>query len=145
MANDLNQCNFIGRLGQDPECRYTPDGNAVANIRIAVGWKSRNAEVTEWVRVVFFGRIAEIAAEYLKKGSKIFITGRMRTREWEKDGEKRYTTEIVASEMQMLDGKPEGQGSGQGRSSHGAGKQQTSYQKPPQPEPDLDFSDDIPF
>lgn len=144
MANDLNQCNFIGRLGQDPECRYTPDGNAVANIRIAVGWKSRNAEGTEWVRVVFFGRIAEIAAEYLKKGSKIFITGRMRTREWEKDGEKRYTTEIVASEMQMLDGKPEGQG-GSKAGNQGRGVPQDSRQPQPQPEPNLDFDDDIPF
>jgi len=112
MANDLNRCEFIGRLGADPEVRYTPNGSAVTNIRIAVGeqWKDKQTgekqERTEWARIVFFGRLAEVAGEYLKKGSQVYVAGRMKTRKWQdSNGVDRYTTEIVASEMQMLDSR----------------------------------------
>ncbi|MNU91085.1 Single-stranded DNA-binding protein [compost metagenome] len=105
MSNDLNQCQFIGRLGKDPEVRYAPDGAAVANFSLACGWKTSNKEGTEWVRVTAFGKLAEICGEYLKKGKQVFIQGRMQTREYEKDGSKRYVTEIIADQMQMLGSK----------------------------------------
>ncbi len=113
MARGINKVILIGNVGQDPEVRYMPSGGAVTNLTLATSesWKDKQTgqqqERTEWHRVVFFNRLAEIAGEYLKKGSKVYIEGSLRTREWEKDGVKRYTTEIVASEMQMLDGKPE--------------------------------------
>lgn len=116
MANDLNLCLFIGRLGADPETRFAPNGTAVTNIRIAVGkkWKDKNGqtqEATEWVPVVMFSRLAEVAGEYLKKGSRVRINGEFKTRKWEdQQGNTRYTTEIVASEMQMLDGRSESSG-----------------------------------
>lgn len=116
MANDLNLCLFIGRLGADPETRFAPNGTAVTNIRIAVGkkWKDKNGqtqESTEWVPVVMFSRLAEVAGEYLKKGSRVRINGEFRTRKWEdQQGNARFTTEIVASEMQMLDGRGDGAG-----------------------------------
>ena len=119
MANDLNLCLFIGRLGADPETRFAPNGTAVTNIRIAVGkkWKDKNGqtqEATEWVPVVMFSRLAEVAGEYLKKGSRVRINGEFKTRKWEdQQGNTRYTTEIVANEMQMLDGRSEGQTAGQ--------------------------------
>lgn len=106
MANDLNQCNFIGRLGGDPEIRYMTDSTAVANMTIACGWKSKDKEGAEWVRLVVYNKLAEICGEYLRKGSKIFVSGRMRTRKWQdQQGVERYTTEIIVSELQMLDGK----------------------------------------
>lgn len=114
MANDLNQCNFIGRLGRDLELRTFPSGDQVANGTLAVGskWKDRSSgearESTEWVRLTFLGKSAEIAAQYLRKGSQIFVTGEMRTREWEQDGVKRYSTEIRVSNFQMLGGKQDG-------------------------------------
>lgn len=109
MANDLNQCNFIGRLGQDPESRFTQDSTQVVNISLAVGWKSKEKEGTEWVRCVAFGKLAEIMAQYLRKGSKVFISGSYRTRKWQnQQGQDQYSTEIVISDMQMLDGKPQG-------------------------------------
>ena len=99
MANGLNQCNFIGNLGQDPEVRYTPSGKAVANLSLAVTF----GETTEWVRVTAWEKLAEIIGTYLKKGSKIYIGGRMQTRSWDdKGGVKRYTTEIIANQMLML-------------------------------------------
>lgn len=105
MANDLNQCNFIGNLGDDPTVRYMPEGGAVANFNIACGWKTKEKSGTEWIRIVVYGRLAEICGEYLRKGSKIFVSGRFKTRKWtDKDNIERYTTEIVANEMQMLDG-----------------------------------------
>lgn len=113
MARGINKVILIGNVGQDPEVRYMPSGGAVTNLTLATSesWKDKQTgqqqERTDWHRVVFFNRLAEIAGEYLKKGSKVYIEGSLRTREWEKDGVKRYTTEIVASEMQMLDGKPE--------------------------------------
>jgi single-strand DNA-binding protein len=119
MSNDLNQCQFIGRLGNDPETKFLPTGGAVTNISIACGekWKDKQTgqpqEWTEWVRVVAFGKLAEIMGEYLRKGSQVYISGSMRTRSWDKDGQKHYSTEIVADKMQMLGGKSDGQPSQQ--------------------------------
>lgn len=117
MARGVNKAILIGNVGGDPEVRYMPNGNAVANITLATSdsWKDKNTghqqDRTEWHRVVFFGRLAEVVGEYVRKGSKLYIEGRIQTREWEKDGVKRYTTEIVVDiggQMQMLDGKQEG-------------------------------------
>jgi len=106
MANDLNRCEFIGRLGKDPEVRYTADSNAICNFSIAVGYKTATKETTEWVRITAFGKLAGICADYLKKGSQVFIAGRMTTRKWQnKDGVDQYTTEVVADQMQMLGGR----------------------------------------
>lgn len=108
-SRGVNKVILIGNLGADPVVRYTPTGGAVANLSIATSevWKDKNTgqpqERTEWHRVVLFQRLGEIAGEYLKKGSKVYIEGRLQTRQWEKDGVKQYTTEIVADEMQMLD------------------------------------------
>ncbi|OGI41086.1 MAG: single-stranded DNA-binding protein [Candidatus Muproteobacteria bacterium RBG_16_62_13] len=109
MARGVNKVILVGNLGKDPEVRYSPSGGAVANITIATSesWKDKTSgekqEKTEWHRVVFFGRLAEIAGEYLKKGAQIYIEGRLQTRKWQdKEGKDRYTTEIVANEMQML-------------------------------------------
>jgi single-strand DNA-binding protein len=111
MANDLNQCNFIGRLGTDPETRYTSSGDAVCNFRIAVGWKTKEKEGAEWVPVTTFGKLAEICGQYLKKGAQVFVSGRFATRKWQdKDGIDRYTTEIRADQMQMLGSKDGGDG-----------------------------------
>ena len=143
MSNDLNRCEFIGRLGQDPEIRYMPNGDAVANISIACGesWKDKNTgekqERTEWVRVSAFKKLAEIIGEYLHKGSQVYISGKMRTRKWQdKDGNDRYTTEIIADQMQMLDSRS------------GAQNDNQSPQEPANavPEPQGGFDDsDIPF
>jgi single-strand DNA-binding protein len=108
-SRGVNKVILIGNLGADPVVRYMPNGGAVANLSIATSevWKDKNTgqqqEKTEWHRVVMFQRLGEIAGEYLKKGSKVYIEGRLQTRQWEKDGVKQYTTEIVADEMQMLD------------------------------------------
>ena len=103
MATDLNRCEFIGRLGKDPEVRYTADSNAICNFSIAVSYKSKDKETTEWVRITAFGKLAGICADYLKKGSQVFVAGRMTTRKWQnKDGVDQYTTEVVADQMQML-------------------------------------------
>lgn len=105
MSNDLNNCSFIGRLGRDPEIKYMPSGDAVANVSLAVGWKTKEKEGTEWIPVVFFGKTAEIVGKYLTKGSQLYVSGRFRTRKWtDKDGNDRYTSEIVADRMQMLGG-----------------------------------------
>ena len=107
----INKVIIIGNLGQDPEARHMPSGGAVTNISVATSetWKDKNTgqqqDRTEWHRVVFFNRLAEISGEYLKKGSKVYIEGSLRTRSWEKDGVTHYTTEIVANNMQMLDSK----------------------------------------
>ena len=115
MARGINKVIIVGNLGNDPEVRYMPSGSAVTNISIATSdyWKDKESgeqhERTEWHRVVFFNRLAEIAGEYLKKGSKVYVEGSLRTRKWQdKSGTDRYTTEIVASEMQMLDSKGTG-------------------------------------
>jgi single-strand DNA-binding protein len=112
MARGINKVILIGHLGADPETRYMPSGGAVTNIRLATSesWKDKQSgaqqERTEWHRVAMFGRLAEIAAEYLRKGSQVYIEGRLRTRKWQDNqGNERYTTEIVANEMQMLGGR----------------------------------------
>ena len=109
MAREVNKVILVGNLGADPEIRYMPNGGAVANVTVATteSWKDKqsgeNQEKTEWHRVVFFARLAEIVGEYLKKGSQIYVEGRLQTRKWQdKSGQDRYTTEIVANEMQML-------------------------------------------
>lgn len=112
MARGINRVILIGNCGNDPETKYMPSGGAVTNITLATSesWKDKTTgaqqDRTEWHRVVFFNKLAEIAGEYLRKGSKVFIEGSLRTRKWQgQDGQDRYTTEIVASDMQMLDGK----------------------------------------
>jgi len=108
MSNDLNRCEFIGRLGKDVELRYAASGDAIANFSIAVGWKTKDKEGAEWVRVTAFGKLAGICGEYLRKGSQVYIAGRMTTRKWQnKDGVDQYTTEVVADQMQMLGGRSE--------------------------------------
>ena len=128
-SRGVNKVILVGNVGNDPEVRYMPNGNAVANVSVATSdsWKDRNTgdqqERTEWHRVVFFNRLAEIAGEYVRKGSKLYIEGSLRTRKWQgQDGQDRYTTEIVGSEMQMLDsrGMSDGQ-TGQGGQSYQAG------------------------
>ena len=109
--NDLNLCQFIGRLGKDPEQRYLPNGDAVVNFSLAVGWKGKEKEGCEWVNVVAFKKLAEIIAKYCAKGHQVYISGKMRTRKWQdRDGADRYTTEIVADQIQMLGAKGDGGG-----------------------------------
>jgi single-strand DNA-binding protein len=151
MARGVNKVILIGNLGRDPEIRYTPNGGAVANVTIATSenWKDKNTgepqERTEWHRVVFFGRLAEIVGEYLKKGSKIFVEGRLQTRKWQdQQGQDRYTTEIVANEMQMLDSRGGGSANfNQDYSS--AGAQNNAQPAPAMAQGGGDFDDDIPF
>ena len=133
MSRDLNLCQFIGRLGRDPETRHMPSGDAVTNISIACGWKTKEKEGTEWVPIVFFGKLAEIAAKYLVKGSQVYVSGRYRTQSWEKDGQKHYRTEVVADQLQMLGGKSSG-----GSSSGDNDEQREAAQA-------NDPNDDIPF
>lgn len=146
----INKVILVGNVGQDPETRYMPNGNAVTNITLATSetWKDKNTgeqqERTEWHRVTFYQRLAEIVAEYVKKGSKLYVEGRLQTRSWEQDGIKRYATDIIANEMQMLDSRGSG-GSGGGGSYQPA--QQSGASEPAEPAPaDMgDFDDDIPF
>ena len=105
MANDLNHCTFIGRLGNDPEIRYTAGGDAVASISIACGWKGKDKEGVEWIPISAFGKLAEIMGQFLHKGSQVYISGRFKTDKYEKDGQTRYSTKIVADRMQMLGAK----------------------------------------
>jgi len=149
-SRGVNKVILIGNLGQDPEVRYMPNGGAVCNITVATSetWKDKNTgenqEKTEWHRVVMFRRLAEIAGEYLKKGSKVFIEGRLQTRKWQdQQGQDRYTTEIVADNMQMLDSR-----GGSADFGGGAGaRQQSAPQSQPQSAAPADsgFEDDIPF
>ena len=162
MARGVNKVILIGNVGGDPEVRYLPNGNAVANVTLATSdsWKDKQTgqmqERTEWHRVVFFGRIAEVVGEYARKGSKLYIEGRLQTREWEKVGVKRYTTEVVVDmggQMQLLDSRQGGggeQGMGQSRPQRPAPQSQPAaqpqQQAPQQSAPDYDsFDDDIPF
>ena len=151
MARGINKVILVGNLGNDPETRYMPDGGAVTNITVATsqGWKDKDSgeqrERTEWHRVVFFRRLAEIAGEYLKKGSKVYVEGQLRTRQWEEDGQKHYTTEIVASEMQMLDSRGGGGGGGGGMPSNSGGGSSSNSSQDYDPPPSDDFDDDIPF
>ncbi|MCG8668435.1 MAG: single-stranded DNA-binding protein [Pseudomonadales bacterium] len=167
----INKVIILGNLGNDPETRYMPNGNAVTNISIATSetWKDKqsgqNQERTEWHKVVFFNRLAEIAGEYLRKGSKVYIEGSLRTRKWQdQSGNDRYTTEIVASDMQMLDSRgeqggapagggfdgydqlPESQGAPAGGAQQGGGFNQQPQSNKPSPSPAAaEFEDDIPF
>jgi len=166
----INKVILIGNLGRDPEVRYTPSGAAVCNVTVATSrsWKDKTSgdkvEETEWHRVVFYDRLAEIAGEYLKKGRSIYVEGRLKTRKWQdKDGVEKYTTEIVAEEMKMLGGR-EGMGGGadEGGGSRGYGGDageraaRPSAQRPPADKPAAapaaksstgfdDMDDDIPF
>ena len=157
MARGINKVIIVGNVGGDPETRYMPSGSAVTNLTVATNesWKDKQTgeqkERTEWHRVAMFNRLAEIAAEYLRKGSQVYIEGKLRTRKWQdKSGQDRYTTEIIADEMQMLGGRGGSGGSGNfgGDAPSGGGQQGGGQQgggnAPPQPGPD-DFDDDIPF
>jgi len=163
----LNKVTLIGNLGADPEVRYMPSGGAVTTIRLATTfrWKDRQSgerrDSTEWHRVVFFNRLAEIAGEYLKKGSQVYIEGRLQTRKWQgQDGQDRYSTEIIAEEMHMLGSRSGGTSSfagDQGQPAYNASSAKPSYQPqpsapqngpgsmPPSPPDYDDFDDDIPF
>ena len=154
MAKSINKVILIGNLGNDPEMRFTNSGKAVANLSLATSdsWTDKNTgekkERTEWHRVVAFDKLAEIMGEYLKKGSKVYIEGRLQTKEWEKDGVKRYTTEILANDMAMLDSKGDNQGGGTGnytqKQKQSAPNTQQQNQSAPPPQGG-DFEDDIPF
>lgn len=149
-SRGVNKVILIGNLGADPETRFMPSGGAVTNVRLATSetWKDKQSgeaqERTEWHRVVFFNRLGEIAGEYLKKGSKIYLEGSLRTRKWQgQDGRDNYTTEIVASEMQMLDAR--GGSAGQPPSSGQHADAPSSPASAPPAGPDEGFEDDIPF
>jgi single-strand DNA-binding protein len=151
MARGVNKVILVGNLGKDPEVRYMPNGNAVANITLATteSWKDKQSgeqqEKTEWHRIVMFRRLGEIAGEYLKKGSQVYIEGKLQTRKWQDNsGNDRYTTEIVASDMQMLGGR--GGGGSAGFSGDSAPAQTAPAQSAPAPAAaGGDFDDDIPF
>ncbi len=166
MARGVNKVILVGTLGADPETRYTANGNAICSIRIATNesWTDKatgqKQERTEWHRVKFFGRLAEIAGEYLKKGRQVYVEGSLRTDKYtDKDGIERYTTDIIANEMQMLGGPGDrsGGGSGGGGDEYGAAPRMTGSRggasprgAQPAPAPaggrkDDDFDDDIPF
>ncbi len=159
-SRGINKVILIGNLGQDPEVRYMPSGGAVTNITLATSetWKDKQTgepkERTEWHRVVFMGKLAEVAGEYLKKGSQVYVEGKLQTRKWQdQSGQERYTTEVLvdgfSGVMQMLGGKQSG-GQGQGSSQAPASRQQqsrpaqASSAPPVYNEPPMDF-DDIPF
>jgi single-strand DNA-binding protein len=148
MARGINKVIIVGNLGNDPETRYMPSGSAVTNITVATNesWKDKatgeQKDRTEWHKVAMFNRLAEIAAEYLRKGSQVYIEGKLRTRKWQdKSGQDRWTTEIVADEMQMLGGRG---GAGGGSAPMGSSQDSGPASAPPQSGPD-DFDDDIPF
>jgi len=168
----LNKVTLIGNLGADPEVRYLPTGGAVTTIRLAttMRWKDKQSgerkDATEWHRVVFFNRLAEVAGEYLKKGSQVYVEGRLRTDKYtDKNGVERYTTDVFADDMQMLGGKPGGGGEGGGsrpmgggaprssgggygggsNESRGGGGSSSSNQMPPSRNDDPFPEDDIPF
>ncbi len=171
MARGINKVILIGHLGQDPEVRALPSGSSIANLRIATteSWKDKQSgefkEQTEWHTVVLFGRTAEVAAEYLKKGSQVYIEGRLRTRKWQdKTGNDRYSTEIVGNDMQMLGGRGQGGGAAGaegGRQAYaardtarstggaaiaaGAGSGGGEFSDAPATSTEHDFDDDIPF
>jgi single-strand DNA-binding protein len=156
MARGVNKVILVGNLGRDPETRYMPNGKAVTNFSIATSesWKDKQTgeqrEQTEWHNIVMYDRLAEIAAEYLKKGSQVYIEGKLRTRKWQdKEGRDRYTTEINANEMQMLGGRPGGSGGG-GGGDYSRGEASSSRPAPASaggraPADDSPFDDDIPF
>ncbi|MEM6639577.1 MAG: single-stranded DNA-binding protein [Pseudomonadota bacterium] len=147
MARGINKVILVGNLGADPETRHMPSGGSVTNVSLATSesWKDKNTgerkERTEWHRVAFFNRLAEIAGEYLRKGSQVYVEGKIRTRKWQdQQGNDRYTTEIIADEMQMLGGRGGGMDGG-GRSGDFGGSAPSSGGAAPA----QDFDDDIPF
>jgi single-strand DNA-binding protein len=152
MARGINKVIIVGNLGGDPETRYMPSGSAVTNLTVATNesWKDKatgeTKDRTEWHKVAMFNRLAEIAAEYLRKGSQVYIEGKLRTRKWQdKNGQDRWTTEIVADEMQMLGGGRGGSGgAGGGSAPMDSSSDYGQSNAAPQPGPD-DFDDDIPF
>jgi single-strand DNA-binding protein len=158
MARGINKVILVGNLGADPDTRYMPSGKAVTNIRIATSesWKDKTTgdqqERTEWHGIVLFDKLGEIAAEYLRKGSQVYIEGSLRTRKWQdKEGKDRYTTEIVARDMQMLGGRGgaggggAGMGAGGGESSRPARSAAPEERAPPPADDGGGFDDDIPF
>ena len=168
MAKGVNKAIIVGRLGQDPSIRYMPNGNAVANFTVATSeqWNDQQGqkqEKTEWHRITIYGKLAEIAGKYLHKGSNVYLEGRLQTREWtDQQQVKRYTTEIIANEMQMLDGAPQQQGQQQSQPVQQQRQQpaqqqpqqgyQYNHQQAQQPqnaggfnEPPMDWEDQIPF
>ncbi len=162
MARGINKVILVGNLGADPETRYMPSGGAVTNIRVATSdsWRDKQSgeqrERTEWHRIVFFNRLAEVAAEYLRKGSQVYVEGRIQTRKWQgQDGQDRYTTEVVANEMQMLGGRGGG-GGNQHDGDPGWSQEPPGFDEPSNPAPARaaaggssapkdEFDDDIPF
>jgi len=145
-SRGVNKVILIGNAGKDPEVRYMPNGNAVANLTLATSdsWKDKNTgeiqERTEWHRVVFFRRLGEVVGEYVKKGSKIYVEGRLQTRKWQgQDGQDRYTTEIIADQMQMLDSRGSSGGDRQ------SGRPSESAPASSAPSDEGGFDDDIPF
>ncbi len=160
MARGINKVILVGNLGQDPETRYMPSGGAVTNFTVATNesWKDKQTgeqkDRTEWHKVAMFNRLAEIAAEYLRKGSQVYIEGKLRTRKWQdRDGKDRYTTEIIADEMQMLGGRGgggggsygSGGGSGSSSDSSSGGASNAPSGGGQSAPPADDFDDDIPF
>ena len=155
----VNKVILVGNLGADPETRYMPNGDAVANIRMATteSWKDKatgeKKELTEWHRVVFYRKLAEIVGQYLKKGSAVYVEGRIRTRKWQdKEGQERYTTEIEANEMQMLGGRQNTASSSGGEAEYGGSMPSSSAPSeqrgsaPAKKAPSFeDMDDDIPF
>jgi len=146
MARDLNQCNFIGRLGRDPEIKYLPSGSALAQFSIAVGnnYKNKNGEKvdeTEWVNLTAFGKTAEIIGQYCTKGMRVMVTGRMKTDKWtDQNGVDRYSTKVLVESLQMLDG-----GKNQGQQQQTQQRQQAPAQQQQAPQGMDDYDDDIPF
>ncbi|RLA27250.1 MAG: single-stranded DNA-binding protein [Gammaproteobacteria bacterium] len=151
MARGVNKVILVGNLGQDPETRYMPSGGAVTNVSLATtaAWKDKQTgeqvEKTEWHRLVFFNRLAEIAGEYLKKGSQIYVEGELQTRKWQdkESGKDRYTTEIKVRDMQMLGGRGDAGGGAASQGGFQGSKSGPAAAAAPQPEPEYD--DDIPF
>ena len=144
MARGVNKVILIGNCGADPEVKYMPNGNAVVNITLATSenWKDKNTgqqvDKTEWHRVVFFSRLAEIVGEYVRKGAKIYIEGRLQTRSWEQDGQKKYMTEVIADNITMLGSKGD-TGGKQSEPAQGGGE------PPAAPDDTADEDDDLPF
>lgn len=155
MARGINKVILVGNLGNDPDARYMPSGGAVTNLSIATSesWKDKESgemvDRTEWHRVVLFNRLGEIAAQYLRKGAKVYIEGKLRTRKWQdKNGQDRYTTEIVADNLQMLDSRGAGADMGASQNDFAPPPQAPSQSGPATPPPAAvsnDFDDDIPF
>lgn len=153
-SRGINKVIIVGNLGRDPEVRYTPNGSAVATLNVATSaaWKDKDGQLqeqTEWHRVVFFSRLAEIAGEYLKKGAKIYVEGRLKTRKWQdKDAQDHYTTEIIGNEMQMLDGRSNSPANEPSEAAYAGDRERGQKQEASPSASSLsedNFDDDIPF